>query len=836
MKYTIQDIAKILGAEATFDTAVEHLLTDSRRVYSPANSLFFALRSERANGHRYIPDLYAKGVRAFIVSEGIDHGEHAHGFAGADFIKVQDTLAALQEVAARHRRRFNIPVIGITGSNGKTIVKEWLYQLLQEDYNIVRSPRSYNSQTGVPLSVWEMNEQHTLAIFEAGISLPGEMDRLEYIIQPGTGVFTNLGAAHSEGFIDLQAKANEKVRLFRQAGQIIFNNEQEQINGALLQLYRDIYKHGEQPPGHFTWGSDQHANLRIIRTEQLENHTVISAIFNHEPCSITILFLDHASVENAITCWCVMLMMGVSQEVIGRRMLSLQPLNMRLELRDGINQCTVINDSYSADADSLSIALNFLEQQSQGLKKTVILSDLLQSAEPDEQLYPQILAELMSQGVTRLIAIGPRISAAMGAIVDAQSPGMSFTSYQGTDQFIQQFRPSQYREEIILVKGARVFGFEAIVQLLEFKQHQTLLEINLNAIVANLKVYQQQLKPATKVMAMVKAFAYGAGGAEIAGILQYHKVDYLGVAYADEGVELRKAGITLPIMVMNAEPRTFESIVEHNLEPDLYSMEILDLFSAFLATEGITGYPVHLEIETGMNRLGFTMEEVAALGHRVANDPRLSVQSVFTHLAASDDAAEDDYSLKQFELYTHAADQLQAAFGKPFIRHISNSAAIFRLPQLQLDMVRLGIGLYGVDSGNAHQSLLTPAATLKTTIAQIKHQKAGTTISYNRRGRLDRDSVIATVRIGYADGYSRRFGNGVGRMLVNGAEAPVTGTVNMDMTMIDVTDIPGASVGDDVIVFGPGLPVQQVAAWAGTIPYEIMTGISQRVQRVYFEE
>jgi alanine racemase len=795
VQYTISDITGIIQADTRLvqDTVVSQLLLDSRKIIDPAHSLFFALGGFRRDGHDFIPALYRSGVRSFVISRELNYSLYPQ----ANFLRVADTLDALQQLAAYHRHRFSIPVIGITGSNGKTIVKEWLYQLLQPEHSIVRSPRSYNSQIGVPLSIWLMQEKHTLAIFEAGISKPGEMDRLEKMIRPTIGVFTNIGDAHSEGFASREEKEKEKRILFRGATlvpslQVVSVNREAQ--------YSRIVANDPAKPG--------------------------------ERISIDIPFTDEAAVANAVTCWAVLLFLGYTPDTISERMKELSPVDMRLELKKGINHCLVINDSYSADLSSLEIALNFLVRQSPGTKRTVILSDFLQSAVPDEQLYAQVGAALAKHEVSRFIAIGERITAAFSQ----QVWPFQLETFPDTNAFLQQFRPGHFKEEAILVKGARLFRFEQIVQLLEQKVHQTVLEINLNAIVHNLKAFQSRLKPATKVMAMVKAFAYGSGGAEIAGILQYHNVDYLGVAYADEGVELRRAGISLPVMVMNPEESAFDSIVEHHLEPELYSFEILRAFDQYLQKEGISGYPVHIEVETGMNRLGFSVQEINQLGQELLQGSSFKVQSVFTHLAASEEPGQDAFTISQYELFQQAAGELKNILGYPFLSHIANTAAAIRHPQLQLDMVRLGIGLYGVDSSDSHDIDLLPAATLRSTIAQLKWLQAGESVSYNRRGRVDKKSLIATIRLGYADGYPRRLGNGKGRVLINGQQAPIIGTVCMDMFMADVTHIPGVSQGDEVVIFGKDLPVTQLATWADTIPYEILTGISQRVKRVYFEE
>jgi Alr-MurF fusion protein len=826
MAYPIHEISIALGLPpATHPFTIDHLLLDSRRVHAPAASLFFALKGPRRDGHQFIAELYKKGVRNFVISEAIDTSIYPE----ANFLPVKDTLHALQQLAAWHRKKFNLPVIGITGSNGKTIVKEWLYELLQDRFHIVRSPKSYNSQIGVPLSVWQLHGENTLGLFEAGISQPGEMTKLEKVIQPTIGILTNIGDAHSEGFSSKEEKLREKLELFEHCAVIIGREED-------LMPQLELINHFPANPPVLTWGRGRENALIVREIDKQSDHTIIKGSIFGRATSLTIPFTDDASIENALTCALVCLHLQIDDATRNAGMKQLHAVNMRLELKKAINHCTLINDSYSSDLGSLDIALDFLNQQSGSQRRTIILSDIPQSSIPDAQLYNRVVDNLHKHHVQRLIGIGPNITTALSHLVSSAGDTLQVELYSSTEEFLQQVRSSQFKEETILVKGARVFGFERIVQLLEQKVHQTLLEINLNALVHNLKVYQQQLQPSTKVMAMVKAFAYGSGGAEIAGILQYHKVDYLGVAYVDEGVELRRAGINLPVMVMNPEESSFDALVDHNLEPEIYSFALLEAFEAFVKKEGLSGYPVHIEIETGMNRLGFATEEIEKLGSYLSKTPALKVQSVFSHLASSEDPAQDDFTKEQFQRFNKAADELTAAIGHSFIRHIANSAAIVRHPSLQLDMVRLGIGMYGIDSADLHKLNLQTVATLRTTVAQVKHLTTGESVSYNRRSIVKRNSVIATVRLGYADGYPRRLGNAVGSMYIGGKLAPVIGTVCMDMVMLDVTDIPGIKEGDDVIVFGKQLPVQQLAAWAGTIPYEIMTGISQRVKRVYFEE
>ncbi|MBS1921203.1 MAG: bifunctional UDP-N-acetylmuramoyl-tripeptide:D-alanyl-D-alanine ligase/alanine racemase [Bacteroidetes bacterium] len=826
MIYTASSVCSIVHGELLQrhqDSAINHLLLDSRKVFSPITSLFFALKGPRRDGHQFIAELYKRGVRNFVVSEKTD----LSFFPEANFILTDDTLIALQSLAAYHRQQFHFPIIGITGSNGKTIVKEWLYQLLHEEYNIVRSPKSFNSQIGTALSVWQMNEHHTLGIFEAGISMQGEMNRLERIIRPDIGILTNIGEAHSEGFNDRAHKFREKLTLFRNSKVLIGREIDFEGQEEILDMMSNNLEI-------LTWGTSNKNSFIVKAIEKNIYETAISISYKSSECKIEIPFTDDASLENAITCCCVLLHLHIDQEKIKSRMKKLQQVNMRLELKKGLNHCSIINDSYSADLSSLEIALNFLDQQSAGISKTIIISDFLQTGISDEELYHHIAQSMLQHAINRVIGIGDKISHHLAILLQHSSIQQDY--FLRTDSFLKQFRAYQFKEEAILVKGARVFEFEKIVQILEQQVHQTVLEINLTALADNLKQYKQQLNPSVKIMAMVKAFAYGSGGAEIAGVLQYHKVDYLGVAYADEGAELREAGITLPIMVMNPEENSFNSIIDNNLEPEIYSFEILQTLDNFLQKENVQEYPVHIEIETGMNRLGFSEEEMEQLAAALSASSSFRVQSVFSHLVSSEDSTLDDFTKQQFSLFLKCADKLKERVGYSFLKHISNSAAIVRHPEMQLDMVRPGIGLYGIDSTAGNVLSLRPVATLKSTIAQIKKLKAGETVGYSRAGKIQKDSEIATIRIGYADGYPRILSNGIGKIWVNGKLAPVIGHICMDMTMVDITGIPDVKEGDEVIVFGKTPGIETLAQDAGTIPYEIMTGISQRVKRIYYEE
>jgi alanine racemase len=785
VSYTLADIARILSVpDISSDAVVSELITDSRKITYPEKSLFFALTSSRRNGHDFLSDAYKAGVRAFVVSESVDKNSYPDAF----FIQVPDTLAALQQLAVHHRRQFDYPVIGITGSNGKTVVKDWLYQLLCADHQIVRSPRSYNSQIGVPLSVWRMDASHDLAIFEAGISQPGEMDKLAAIIRPTIGVLTHIGAAHDEGFSSRAEKEQEKRILFASATQ-------------------------PEP-------------IRLASRTVKDDHTELT---DEKGESICIPFTDEASVQNALTCWSVMRLLGYSIEVIAPRMSRLQPVQMRLEIKRGVNQCLILNDAYSLDLDSLSIALSHLRQQSGDLTRTAILSDL-----PEGRIdsYDALIDLLKMHQVSRLIAIGPVFTAYLSgrtvedilvqAFPDRSSLESSLTSHS-------------FSKEAILLKGARAFELENLLPLLEAQLHQTRLEIDLHALRQNIRTYQSVLKSGVKIMAMVKSFAYGSGGVEIARVMQEEGISYLGVAYADEGVALRAGGIRIPIMVMNAEPTAFDSMVEHRLEPVLYAWDLVQAFHQYLQRQGELNYPVHIEVETGMHRLGMEGSELERTIELLTHTDAFRVQSIFSHLSAGEDPREDAFSSVQFERLGKAIDLLRTRQGN-FLRHIANSAAAIRKPDWQLDMVRIGIGLYGIDPAVSDRIQLQPVARLLATVAQIKTLQPGDSVSYNRKTIVDHATRIATVRLGYADGFPRRLGNGVGHVMIRGKKAPVVGTVCMDMFMVDITDVSPVQVGDEVIVFGAELPITELAALAGTIPYEIMTGISQRVKRVYVEE
>ncbi len=819
-KYSITKISQILGAKNSIrqETVIEYLLTDSRKISKAETSLFFALQGTH-NGHSFIPELYAAGVFNFVVKDDYQIPEN---LANANFIWVKEVLPALQSLAAFHRQKFDYEVIAITGSNGKTVVKEWLYQLLSADKNVVRSPKSYNSQTGVPLSLWQLDAQHESAIIEAGISLPGEMEKLQQIIRPTTGIFTHFATAHDEGFANRTEKLKEKLKLFDKVNLLVYNEDQAPAEIKNLLSGVPVFTISKK---------NNQADLFVYEQQSNADNTVLNAVFKGEKLDCVIPFLDEASIENALLCWGTLLGLGIDPAVISRRMEALNPVSMRLELKNGTNNCSVIDDSYNSDFNSLEIALNFLSQQKQHPKKTLILSDIYQSGLKSEELYQQVSNLIQQKNIDKLIGVGAELLKNQHLFKTEEKH-----FYFDTPSLIADLSAINFRDETILIKGSRSFEFERVSRILSQKTHETVLEINLNALQDNLNHYKSTLKPGVKLMAMVKAFSYGSGSFEIAGILQFNKADYLAVAYVDEGVALRKAGITLPIMVLNPEVSAFDELADYQLEPEIYSFNMLEKYAVFIGEKSAEQVPVHLKIDTGMHRLGFEYDETGQLCRMLQNNQQLQVKSVFSHLAGSGAAEHDDFTRQQFNTFQKVCNLLQAALGYSFIRHISNTSAISRWPEMQLDMVRLGIGLYGIDSAaNPEKNPLQPVATLKTSISQLKKVKAGETVGYSRNDVMAHDGVIATVRIGYADGYLRVFGNGNGKMLINGKLAPTIGHISMDMCMLDVSGIE-VEEDDAVIVFNQDLRIETLADQADTIPYEILTNISQRVKRVYFYE
>ncbi|MFD2163746.1 bifunctional UDP-N-acetylmuramoyl-tripeptide:D-alanyl-D-alanine ligase/alanine racemase [Paradesertivirga mongoliensis] len=817
--YPVTEIKEVIKAEAVLhnpDALIRTIAYDSRKLADTDHALFFAIRGRR-DGHNYIQDVYKQGVRNFVISENSN-------FLGrqtdVNIFQVSDTLQALHWLASYHRQQFDYPVIAITGSNGKTIVKEWLYQLLAPEKNIVRSPKSFNSQIGVPLSVWEMRDDHTMAIFEAGVSKTGEMINHARVIQPTIGILTTIGEAHNEGFADKEEKIREKLLLFENTDLFIYSPQ-----------YLKGYP-GEIPGKEtFTWAWNEEADLMLIDDEVLEDkYLFIRGKYQDRDVQCAVPFTDAASVENAICCWATVLALGYLPQDADIRLEKLHPIKMRLELKDGINNCSIIDDSYSSDISSLAIALDFLKQQNQHIRRSLILSDIPEAGIDSDTLYTQVAKLLESKEVDRFIGVGTEISKHQ----DKFSIETAF--FQSTEELVANIPTLKLLNETILIKGARAFGFEKVSNVLTKKVHETMLEINLNALEHNLNYYKSQLKKDVKLMVMVKAFSYGSGSFEIANLLQYNKVDWLAVAYADEGVTLRKAGITLPIMVMNPDLMAFDTMVEHSLEPEIYSFRVLKDFIEALNRKNQEAYPVHVKLDTGMHRLGFLASDIEKLLKEIEDCPAIKIQSVFSHLVASEDPDSDSFTHQQIDLFTDLTRRIEQSVGYTFLRHISNTSGISRLPEAQFDMVRLGIGLYGIDSSYKNKkSPLQTVTTLKTSISQIKDLQPGDTVGYNRMGVLPNGGKVATVKIGYADGYSRKLGNGVGKMLVNGVIVPTIGNICMDMCMLNLGGL-SANEGDEVIVFNEVIRVEDIAKQIGTIPYEVLTGISERVKRVYFYE
>ena len=818
-------------AETNNSIPIRDLDIDSRNIEHPATAMFIALKTPLRDGHAYLQDAWQKGVRNFLVSRPVETAS----LADSNIILVKDTLDALQQIAAAHRKQFNIPVIGITGSNGKTIVKEWLYQLLSNDFNIIRSPKSYNSQVGVPLSVWPMNAEHQLAILEAGISQPGEMEKLERIIHPTIGVFTNIGEAHSEGFMNARQKINEKLILFRHARQLVYCYDHTGLNECIGQYMSQVRNsRNEEPLELFTWSRKNEATLRVSQINTVNGKTNISALYKGKEISITIPFSDDASVENAIHCWCVMLMMGIGHKDIKARMATLQQVSMRLELRHGINDSTVINDAYNSDLTSLQSALNYLEQQKQHAQHTVILSDMLQIGRRDLDLYDEVAASVSRRGIQRFIGIGPALYKNKAAFRKYKKLRSIF--FKSTEDFLKNFHLLTFNKEAILLKGARVFAFEKIGLLLEQKVHQTVMSIDLSALTHNLNVFRAELSPGVKTMAMVKAFAYGSGSFEIANLLQYAGVDYLSVAYTDEGIALRRSGIKMPAMVMSPDATSFDRMIAWKLEPELFNFRSLKEFISIAKTLEVKDYPVHIKMDTGMHRLGFNPADLDELARIIKESPQIHIASIFSHLAASEDPDEDAFTAQQGRLFGEMSSKLMQVLPYKPMRHLCNSAGIVRHHGLHFDMVRIGLGLYGVDGSHALHNRLRQISQLKTSIAQVRNVPAGDSIGYGHHTIAPQDMRIATICIGYADGYPRTLGNSRAYVLIHGKPAKTVGSICMDMCMVDISHIPEAQEGDDAIIYGKELPVTQLASWAGTISYEIMTGISQRVKRVYVNE
>ena len=814
MTLTIQNIVPIIKA-TWFDnndaTVINTISIDSRSLQNDKNTLFFALSGPNHDGHLYIKELIEKGVCYFVVTQIPEHLKQK-----AHFLVVNDTLEALQKFAAFYRSQFEFPIIGITGSNGKTIVKEWLNFLLSPDYNIIRSPKSYNSQVGVPLSVLGINEKHNLGIFEAGISTMNEMEKLQKIIRPTIGILTNIGSAHDEGFPSVAEKIKEKLKLFTSVNVLILNK-----NKTIMAFVNPKTKT-------FSWCSDDKKADVYITKKKIDELTEIQVTYQEDTFPISIPFQDQASVENAIHCMMVMLYFGYKPQVIQTRMAQLYPIEMRLKVKDGIYNCTLIDDSYSSDFQSLKIALDFLEHQKQHKKKTLILSDIFQSGLSNDELYSQVSQLIISNKINRVIGIGETISRYKNKFING-------ITYHDTSAFVAAFDDLNFENETILIKGARDFRFEEIVSMLEEKTHETVLEINLNAISHNLNFFKSKLAPKTKMMVMVKAFGYGNGGFEIANLLEHHKVNYLGVAFSDEGIALKNAGIMVPIMIMNPETTSFSAIIQHHLEPEIYSIKGLKAFLKIAELKKLKHFPIHLKIDTGMHRLGFEEEHLEELIQILRNNETVEIKSILSHMATSDDLNNDAFTKSQIKLFEKLSSYIQNELKIKPIRHLVNTSGISNYPEAQYDMVRLGIGLYGISNDEEEQKSLETVGTLKSVISQIRTIEEGESVGYSRRFIANKTTKVATIPIGYADGIRRSWGNGVGYVVINNQQAKIIGSICMDMLMVDVTDI-DCKEGNSVIVFGENPTVNYIAKQLNTIPYEILTSISQRVKRVFFRE
>ena len=790
---------------------IDSISIDSRSMQNSNGTLFFALVGPNHDGHNYIIELIKKGVCHFVVTKIPKNLQNK-----ANFLIVENTLIALQKLASYHRNNFDFPIIGITGSNGKTIIKEWLNFLLSPDFNIIRSPKSYNSQVGVSLSVLGINEHHNFGIFEAGISTVGEMEHLQEIIQPTIGVLSNIGTAHDEGFEDVGEKIKEKLKLFSTV-EVLILNKNKTIEVFLNPKIKT-----------FTWSSnDKKANVFIIANEKGIN-TQLKITYNELCFSITIPFQDQASVENAIQCLMVLLYLKYNQTIIQERMQLLFPVEMRLKVKNGSNNVSLIDDSYSSDYQSLKIALDFLENQKQYKKKTLIVSDIFQSGLINEELYSKVSHLIVSNKINRVIIIGETISGFKNKFPNC-------IAFPSTANFLENIETISFNNESVLIKGARHFHFEQIVSLLEEKTHETVLEINLNSISHNLNYYKSKLNPATKVMVMVKAFGYGNGGFEIAKLLEHHNVDYLGVAFADEGISLKNAGITLPIMVLNPEITSFSAIIQHQLEPEIYSIKGLNAFLKIAEAKNLNRFPIHIKLDTGMHRLGFQENDLPELLHKLKENKTVEVKSILSHLAASDDLNHLKFTLSQIELFEKLTSILASQLNINPILHILNTSGISNFPQAQYNMVRLGIGLYGISNDEDEQKYLENVGTLKSVISQIRTIQKDESVGYGRRYIATKETRIATIPIGYADGISRQLGNQVGYVTIKNKKAPIIGSVCMDMLMVDVSQI-DCKEGNEVIIFGKNPTVIEIAKLLKTIPYEVLTSISQRVKRIFYRE
>jgi alanine racemase len=820
LKLRSSDIARIVNGRLTGnpDLSVTEVVTDTRQLSFTDGLLFFALKGKNHDGHSFIKSLYQKGIRSFVVER---LPEKHREYTGAAFIVTRNSVDALQLLASYKRKAFNSPVIAVTGSAGKTVVKEWLAEILGLTMPVIRSPKSYNSQIGVPLSVLRLDDKYKLGIFEAGISMPGEMAKIQRVIDPDIGVITNIGDAHSENFPDIKVKADEKLKLFINSSLIIYCSDHELIHHLILN--NEILKSKRL----IDWSAEKSDAKIFVQKKSLPlGRTGVSMNYNGITNELEIPFSDRASVENAITVSAVCLALGTPAGIIAKGISALVSVAMRMEMKSGINNCKLIEDYYNSDPGSLGMALDYLRSQD-GRKTTLILSDFVQSGRDEKDLYGGVADHIKKAGINKFIGIGGALI--RNSSLFPESARFFFT----TDDFVNGFNSVDFSNEIVLLKGARIFEFEKIGKLLELQIHQTVLEVNLDAISHNLNEFRRHLNQGTRIMAMVKAFAYGAGPSEISALLEYQRVGYLAVAYADEGIELRNSGVTLPVMVMNPDPAALESLIKYSLEPEIYSLSSLEQFVAVASRHGLINYPVHLKIDTGMHRLGFMPEDLDILSVRLKDLESVRVISVFSHLAASEDPALDYFSHRQAEIFLKASDQIGDALGYPFLRHLLNSSGIVRFPQYQFDMVRPGIGMYGI--GHFEGLVLKPAGRFKTRISQIKRIRSGEPVGYGCADISENERIIAILPVGYADGLNRKLGNRIGNLFIKGSMVPIVGNICMDMCMADITGV-DSEIGDEAEIFGDKISIDEIAGKCQTIPYEILTSIPRRVKRVFFRE
>lgn len=820
-QYTVEQIASWIGEDSSLqnpDSRISTLSIDSRKLVNKDNVLFFAIKGVNHDGHQYIPGLLEEGVRNFVVSD-----ISMLKTKGANIIYAPNVVKALQALATKHREAFTFPVLAITGSNGKTIIKEWLSELLKADYNVVKSPRSYNSQVGVPLSIWQIQSSHNMGVFEAGISMPGEMSKLERILKPDWGLFTNLGEAHSENFTNKYNKALEKAELFKSCSRIFYRKDHELIHEVVSHVYPNTET--------VTWGEGPENNLQVSVGKSYQD-TKITGVYKGDKLELTVPFMDKGSIENICHCWLICLELGLDSAEIKKRIEQLSPIAMRLEVKRALNGSMLVNDVYNADLGSLEIALDVLNRQTEYSDRVLILSDILQSGLTAEQLCERLNVLIQRFNIQKFIGIGP-VMQQMHAFLEAPS----VKTFQDTESFLRSFHRFHFEKCALLVKGARPFRLERVCQRIEERVHETRMEINLNAVVNNLNHFRKQLAPNTKLMAMVKASSYGSGSIQIAKLLAFHRVDYLAVAYADEGIELRDAGVSLPIMVMSPEMKGFDQMVHNRLEPEIYNFKMLEAFRRNLndTEPELLPFPVHIMLDTGMKRLGFEEHEIEALAYELKATPGIRIASVLSHLAGADDAIHDSFTQRQIQRFNEMYARLSEIIGYKPMKHILNSAGISRHPHAQFDMVRLGIGLYGVARTEDDRKKLEPVISLKSEIIQMKEVKAGESVGYGRQEIAAKNMITATVSLGYADGLARRLGNRRSYLLVNGNQAPIVGNICMDMCMIDITNVE-AEVGTEVEIFGVHRSLTDFAKELDTIPYEVLTSVPPRVKRIYFQE